>query len=93
MTPCLRKDRYLSMTSHEILRLFAFVGAAICIGLGAIGPAVGTGIAGAAGCEAIAKREEIQPIILKTMLIAMAIAGGNGIFALMIAILLLYVVT
>ncbi len=81
------------METHNILRLIAFVGAAICMGLGAIGPAVGTGIAGAKGCEAMGKREETRMPVMKTMLVAMAIAGGNGIFALIITLMLLYVVT
>ncbi len=81
------------MSHHELLRIMAFVGAAICMGLGAIGPAFGTGIAGAEGAVAIGKKKDTQAAVFKIMLISMAIAGGNGIFALMISILLLYVVT
>jgi F-type H+-transporting ATPase subunit c len=80
------------MTGSELLVLVSFMGAGICAGLGAIGPAIGTGITGAKGCEAMGKREETRASVMKTMLIAMAIAGGNGVFALVIAILLLYVV-
>ena len=81
------------MDGVELLRLVALVGAGLCMGLGAIGPAIGTGITGAVGTEAIGKKEETQGPVLKTMLIGMAIASGNGIFALVIALLLLYVVT
>jgi F-type H+-transporting ATPase subunit c len=76
----------------ELLRLVAFVGAAISMGLGAIGPAIGTGIAGAEGVKAIGKREETRSVIVKVMLIGMAIAGSSGIYALVISVLLLYVV-
>lgn len=80
------------MTGIELLKLMSFIGAAICMGLGAIGPAIGTGIAGAEGVKAIGKREETRSVIMKIMLVAMAIAGSSGIYALVISVLLLYVV-
>ncbi|OED34343.1 hypothetical protein AB834_06945 [PVC group bacterium (ex Bugula neritina AB1)] len=78
------------MEKLEFLRIFSFLGAAMCMGLGAIGPAIGAGNVGAIGLQAMAKREDTRSGIMKVMLVAMAIASSSGIYALVIGVLLLY---
>ncbi len=78
------------MEKVEFLRLVSFLGAALCLGLGAIGPAIGAGIVGAKGLQAMGKREETRSVVMKIMLVAMAIASSSGIYALVVGVLLLY---
>lgn len=82
----------MSISSEQLLDLVSFISAGICVGIGAIGPAWGAGIAGGAGVIAFGKREQTRSVILKVMLIAMAVAGSTGIYALVVALLLMYVV-
>lgn len=78
------------MEQAEIVRVVSYMGAAICMGLGAIGPAIGAGIVGAKGLQAMGKREETRSVVMKVMLVAMAIASSSGIYALVVGVLLLY---
>ena len=80
------------MTSEQLLQIISMISAGICVGIGAIGPALGAGVTGAEGLLAYGKQEETRPIVFKVMLIGMAVAGSTGIYALVVALLLLYVV-
>lgn len=76
-----------------ILRAAALLGAGLCMGIGAIGPGVGEGYVGGRACEAIARQPELQGVLVRTMLLADAIAETTGIYSLIISILLLFVAT
>lgn len=76
-----------------ILRAAALLGAGLCMGIGAIGPGVGEGYVGGRACEAIARQPELQGVLTRTMLLADAIAETTGIYSLVIAVLLIFVVT
>lgn len=76
-----------------IIRAAALLGAGLCMGLGAIGPGVGEGFVGGKACEGIARQPELQGPITRTMLIADAIAESTGIYSLVIALLLIFVVS
>lgn len=67
----------------------AFVGAAIAIGVGSLGPALGQGMIGAKACENMGKYPETAGKIRTTMIIAMAIVESSAIYCLLIAIGLL----
>ena len=56
-----------------------------------LGPGVGEGNAVARACEAIAKRPSARGSITTTMLMGCAISETCGLFALVVAILLLFV--
>ena len=69
-----------------------------CCALGAgtamiagIGPGIGEGNAVASACEAIARQPEQKGSVTTTMLMGCAIAETTGLYALVIAILLLFV--
>ena len=69
-----------------------------CCALGAgtamiagIGPGIGEGNAVAKACEAIGRQPECKGIVTTTMLMGCAIAETTGLYALVIAILLLFV--
>ena len=73
-----------------ILGCCAF-GAAICMGIGAIGPGLGEGNAVAKACEAIGRQPESKGDVTSTMLMGCAIAETTGLYSLVVAILLLFV--
>lgn len=69
-----------------------------CCALGAgiamiagIGPGIGEGNAVASACEAIGRQPEAKSDITSTMLMGCAVAETTGLYALVIAILLIFV--
>jgi len=68
------------------------LGAGIAMGFGAIGPGVGEGITAAKACEAIGHNPREAGLITRTMLVGQAVAESTGIYSLVIALLLLFVV-
>ncbi len=71
-------------------QMAAFFSSGICIGLGAIGAAIGEGYTAAIANQAISRSPERSGDILKNMLVGQAVAESASIFALVIAILLLF---
>jgi len=72
------------------VNLAAFAGGGICMGIGAIGAAIGEGYTAAQANAAISRKPEISGDIFKSMLVGQAIAETASIFALVIAMLLLF---
>ncbi|MBU0650488.1 ATP synthase F0 subunit C [bacterium] len=83
----------MPIDGHTIIRAAALLGAGICMGAGAVGPGIGEGFVGGKACEAIARQPELQGVLTRTMLIADAVAETTGIYALVIALLLIFVVS
>jgi len=75
-----------------IVKASALLGAGICMGFGAIGPGVGEGITASKACEGIARNPKEAGLITRTMLIGQAVAESTGIYSLVIALLLIFVV-
>ena len=69
-----------------------FLAAAIAIGLGVMGPGIGIGLLGAAAMNAIGRNPEARGPILTNMILAIAFAEALGIYALVVAAVLLFVV-
>ena len=67
------------------------LGAGLCTGIGAIGPGIGEGNAVAKACEAIGRQPECKGSVTTTMLMGCAVAETTGLYALVIAILLIFV--
>ena len=65
--------------------------AGLCMGVGAIGPALGEGGAVSKACEAIGRQPESKSSVTSTMIMGCAITETTGIYALVIAILLIFV--
>lgn len=63
----------------------AYIGAAIAMGIGSVGPALGQGMIGAKACENIGKYSESTGQIRTTMIIAMAIVESSAIYCLLIS--------
>lgn len=83
----------VAIDANTIIRVAALLGAGLCMGLGAIGPGIGEGIVGGKACEAMARQPQMQGVLLRTMLLADAIAETTGIYSLVIALLLIFVVS
>jgi F-type H+-transporting ATPase subunit c len=58
----------------------------------AVGPAVGEGFIGGKAIESMARQPEMTNILLRNMIIADAIAETTGIYSLLVAIMILFVV-
>jgi len=65
--------------------------AGLCMGLGAIGPAIGEGLVGAKALEAMGRNPEVSNKLFTNMVIAMAISESTGIYSLVISFLILFV--
>ncbi len=68
------------------------LGAGLAIGLGVIGPGIGIGILGAGAMGAIGRNPEAVGSITTNMILAIAFAEALGIYAFVIAVILLFVV-
>ncbi len=69
----------------------AFLGAAIAMGIGSIGPALGQGLIGMKACESMGKYPESSGKIRTAMMMAMGLVETAAIYALLIAAALVYV--
>lgn len=82
----------MEITGADIIKAFALFGAAICMGIGSIAPALGEGHVAGKAVEGIARQPEAAGVILRTMLIGQAVTESTGIYSLVVALLLIFVV-
>jgi F-type H+-transporting ATPase subunit c len=80
------------MTGPEGLDAAKAIGAALAIGLGAIGPGLGIGLAVRGAMEALGRNPEAEGAIRTTMIIGAALAEAVAIYAFVIAIIVAFVV-
>ena len=66
------------------------IGAGLCMGLGAIGPAIGEGTAVSRALEGMARNPEASPTLRTNMILGCAITESTGIYSLVIALLILF---
>ena len=76
---------------EAIVRAACALGAGICMGIGAIGPAVGEGHAVGKALEGMARQPEAAGILRTNMILGCAITESTGIYSLVIALLMLIV--
>ncbi len=65
--------------------------AALAIGLGAIGPAIGIGLLASKAMEAIGRNPEATSRIQSAMILAIAFTEAIAVYALVIALIILFV--
>jgi F-type H+-transporting ATPase subunit c len=87
-----KREVKMAIEGAEIVKAAAFIGAGISMGLGAIGPGVGEGMVAAKACEAIGRNPQEAGLLTRTMLVGQAVSESTGIYSLVIALLLLFVV-
>lgn len=73
-----------------ILRAACALGAGLCMGLGAIGPAIGEGNAVGKALEGMARQPEATSTLRTNMILGCAITETTGIYSLVIALLLMF---
>ncbi len=67
------------------------IGAALAIGLGAIGPGIGVGLIGAKAVEAMGRNPEASGLVQTNMILGFAFAEAIAIYALVIYLLVKFV--
>ncbi|MFC1811957.1 ATP synthase F0 subunit C [Thermodesulfobacteriota bacterium] len=80
----------MEFETQTLVNIAAYLGGGIAMGFGAIGAAIGEGYTAALANEAVSRNPKLSGDIFKNMLVGQAIAESASIFALVIAILLLF---
>ena len=75
----------------QLVKGLIAIGAGLCMGLGAIGPAIGEGNAVGKALEGMARQPEATNDLRTNMILGCAITESTGIYSLVIALLLLFV--
>ena len=73
------------------LKAMCAIGAGLCMGIGAIGPAIGEGNGVGKALEGMARQPEAAGLLRTNMILGCAITESTGIYSLVIALLLLFV--
>ena len=74
------------------LKAMCAIGAGLCMGIGAIGPALGEGNAVGKALEGMARQPEAAGTLRTNMILGCAITETTGIYALVIALLILFAI-
>jgi F-type H+-transporting ATPase subunit c len=82
----------MAIEGTHLVQAAALLGAGLSMGLGAIGPGVGEGLVASKACEAIGRNPGEAGLLTRTMLVGQAVSESTGIYSLVIALLLLFVV-
>ena len=73
-----------------IIKAARLIGAGLCMGIGAIGPAIGEGNAVGKALEGMARNPETAGNLRTNMILGCAITETTGIYALVIALLIMF---
>ena len=76
---------------EAIVKAACAIGAGICMGFGAIGPAIGEGNAVGKALEGMARQPEASGLLRTNMILGCGITESTGIYSLVVALLLLFV--
>ena len=76
---------------QSIISAACALGAGLCMGIGAIGPAIGEGNAVGKALEGMARQPEMVNTLRTNMILGCAITESTGIYSLVVALLLLFV--
>ena len=72
------------------LKAMCAIGAGLCMGIGAIGPAIGEGNAVSHALEGMARQPETVDNLRTNMILGCAITETTGIYSLLISFLILF---
>ena len=80
------------MDKYEaIVKAAAALSAGLCMGIGALGPALGEGNAVSKALEGMARQPEAAGMLRTNMILGCAITETTGIYSLVISLLLMFV--
>ena len=74
-----------------IIKAACAIGAGLCMGIGAIGPALGEGNAVGKALEVMARQPEMANTLRTNMILGCAITESTGIYSLVVALVLLFI--
>ena len=77
---------------RAIVLMGCAIGAGLCMGIGAIGPALGEGNAVGKALEGMARQPEAASTLRTNMILGCAITETTGIYSLLISFLILFAV-
>jgi len=77
------------MEEINYVKMAAYFGAAVAMGIGAIGPSLGQGTVAAKAVESMGKYPEMSNKIRTTMFLALGIIETSSIYAFIVALLLI----
>lgn len=77
---------------QAIIVLAKALGAGLCMGIGAIGPALGEGNAVSHALEGMARQPEAAGNLRTNMILGCAITETTGIYSLVVALLILFAI-
>lgn len=76
---------------QSIISAACALGAGLCMGIGAIGPAIGEGNAVGKALEGMARQPEMANDLRTNMILGCAITESTGIYSLVVALVLLFI--
>jgi F-type H+-transporting ATPase subunit c len=79
----------VGLTTGTVVVAASAVGAGLAM-IAGMGPGIGQGYAAGKGAETVGKRPALQGPIIRTMFLGQAVAQTTGIYALIIALVLLF---
>ena len=74
-----------------IIKAACAIGAGLCMGIGAIGPALGEGNAVGKALVGMARQPEMANTLRTNMILGCAITESTGIYSLVVALVLLFI--
>jgi ATP synthase F0 subunit c len=78
--------------ANSIITASALLSAGLCMGLGGIGPGIGNGIVAEYAVSWVARREEAGGVLTRIMLVGQAVSQSTAIYAMVIALVLIFVI-
>ncbi len=70
--------------------MMSALAAGLCIGLGAIGSAIGEGLAAAAALRSIAQQPDQTATLTRTLFVSMAMIESTAIYAFVVSMILIF---
>ena len=80
----------MELLANAIIAAAKAIGAGLCMGIGAIGPAIGEGNAVGKALEGMARNPETMGTLRTNMILGCAITETTGIYSLVITLLILF---
>ena len=74
----------------ELAKGLIAIGAGLCMGIGAIGPAIGEGHAVGCALEGMARQPEVADTLRTNRILGCAITETTGIYSLVVALLMIF---
>ena len=80
----------MNITGEDLILACSAIGAGLAV-IAGIGPGIGQGIAASKGAESVGRNPDAASKIQSIMVLGIALAETTGIYALIIAILLIFI--